>query len=144
SRCAVPAMSSPASRIDPRPPRAASPSLPSVLQRLYVRIWLSVLVAVAALMLLLGWAWRVTTAPPARTVVLESLAGEVIGQGAWRGNRDPEGQVPGQPDGDNTPPDPATVASYAQLKSGPEFLVRLQDGQEVLVHLPRPPRSMWS
>jgi signal transduction histidine kinase len=115
-----------------------------VLQRLYVRIWLSVLAAVAVLMLLLGWVWRITTDPPARTVVVQNIAGEVIGQGLWRGTRDLDGQVPPQPDGDNGPPDPATVASYAQFKSGPEFLVRLRDGQEIVIHLPRPPRSQWS
>ena len=136
-------MSSPSSRIE-FPAAAAAATLPSVLQRLYVRIWLSVMVAVAVLMLLLGWAWRVTTDPPARTVVVQTLAGETIGQGAWRGTRDLAGQVPQHDDGENAPPDPATVASYAQLKSGPEFLVRMQDGQDLLIHLPRPPRSQWS
>ncbi len=133
-------MSSPSSRTEVAPRRPQ----PGVLQRLYVRIWLSVLAAVAVLMLLLGWVWRITTDPPARTVVVQNMAGEVIGQGAWRGTRDLNGNVPQHDDGDNTPPDPATVASYAQLKSGPEFLVRMQDGQEVLIHLPRPPRSQWS
>ena len=138
-------MSSQNSRIEYPSAAADAPTLPSVLQRLYVRIWLSVMVAVAVLMLLLGWAWRVTTDPPARTVVVQNLAGETIGQGAWRGTRDLAGQVPQHDnDGENTPPDPATVASYAQFKSGPEFLVRMQDGQDILIHMPRPPRSQWS
>ncbi len=137
-------MSSPNSRIEYPSSAPDALTLPSVLQRLYVRIWLSVMVAVAVLMLLLGWAWRVTTDPPARTVVVQNLAGETIGQGAWRGTRDLDGQVPQHDDGENTPPDPATVASYAQLKSGPEFLVRMQDGQDIVIHMPRPPRSQWS
>jgi signal transduction histidine kinase len=133
-------MSLPNSKTDAMP----QPALPAVMQRLYVRIWLSVLAAVAVLMLLLGWVWRLTNDPPARTVVVQNMAGEVIGQGAWRGTRGLDGQVPPHYGGDNTPPDPETVAKYAKFKSGPEFLVRLNDGQEVLVHLPRPPRSSWS
>ncbi|WP_189686438.1 sensor histidine kinase [Pseudorhodoferax aquiterrae] len=136
-------MSSPSSRTE-RPGSEAPPRrLPGVLQRLYVRIWLSVLAAVAVLMLLLGWVWRITTDPPARTVVVQNMAGEVIGQGAWRGMRGPDGQVPAHADGENTPPDPDTVAKYAQLKSGPEFMVRMRDGQELVIHMPRPPRSIW-
>ena len=118
--------------------------LPGVLQRLYVRIWLSVLAAVAVLMLLLGWVWRVTTDPPARTIVVQNIAGETIGQGSWNGTRDLHGAVPPKDDEDTAAPDPATVASYAQFKSGPEFLVRMQDGQELVIHLPRPPRSQWN
>lgn len=119
------------------------PPRPGVLQRLYVRIWLSVLVAVAVLMLLVGWLWRVTTDPPARTVIVQNMAGEVIGRGNWRGWRDTDGRVPSQPSGENAPPDPATVAAYAQLKSGPEFVVRMRGGQDVVLHMPRPPRSIW-
>lgn len=132
-------MSSPSSRTE-APTRRP---IPGVLQRLYVRIWLSVLVAVAVLMLLLGWVWRITTDPPARTVVVQNMAGEVIGQGNWRGWRDLDGRVPSHFEGDNQPPDPATVAKYESFKSGPEFLVRMQDGQELVLHMPRPPRSMW-
>jgi signal transduction histidine kinase len=119
-------------------------ALPGVMQRLYVRIWLSVLATVAVLMLLLGWVWRVTTDPPARTVVVQNMAGEIIGKGAWSGTRDLQGAKPQQDDDDNSPPESAASAAYAQFKSGPEFLVRMQDGQELLIHLPRPPRSQWS
>jgi signal transduction histidine kinase len=119
-------------------------ALPGVMQRLYVRIWLSVLATVAVLMLLLGWVWRATADPPARTVVVQNMAGEVIGQGAWSGTRDLHGAKPQQDDDDNSPPESAASAAYAQFKSGPEFLVRMQDGQELMIHLPRPPRSQWS
>jgi len=49
-------------------------------KRLYVRIWLAVVLAVAVLTLLVGWAWRVTAEPPlargggARTQAARSLA----------------------------------------------------------------------
>jgi signal transduction histidine kinase len=119
-------------------------ALPGVMQRLYVRIWLSVLATVAVLMLLLGWVWRVTTDPPARTVVVQNMAGEIIGKGAWSGTRDLHGAKPQQDDDDNSPPESAASAAYAQFKSGPEFLVRMQDGQDLVIHLPRPPRSQWS
>jgi signal transduction histidine kinase len=122
----------------------AQRALPGVMQRLYVRIWLSVLATVAVLMLLLGWVWRATADPPARTVVVQNMAGEVIGHGAWSGTRDLHGAKPQQDDDDNSPPESAASAAYAQFKSGPEFLVRMQDGQELMIHLPRPPRSQWS
>ncbi|MFT3718403.1 sensor histidine kinase [Pseudorhodoferax sp.] len=132
-------MSSPSSRTDAAPRRP----LPGLLQRLYVRIWLSVLATVAVLMLLLGWVWRMTTDPPARTVIVQNTAGEVLGQGAWRGMRGPDGRVPLHREGENAPPDPETLASYAQLKSGPEFVVHMRDGQDLVIHMPRPPRSTW-
>ena len=59
--------------------------------RLYVRIWLAVVLAVAVLTLLVGWAWResaerklaeagaVNATPVVREVVVKNVAGEVIG-----------------------------------------------------------------
>ena len=38
-------------------------------QKLYVRIWLAVVLAVAVLTLLVGWAWRMASEPPLREVV---------------------------------------------------------------------------
>ena len=37
-------------------------------QRLYVRIWLAVVLAVAVLTLLLGWAWRMAAEPPLQEI----------------------------------------------------------------------------
>ena len=140
-------MSSPSSRTEPlrADARDAAPrSLPSVMQRLYVRIWLSVLLAVAVLMLLLGWVWSVTTDPPVRTLTVQDTAGNVIGQGVWRGVRDHQGKVLSQGDGEAAPVDPRALASRPQPKSGPEFVVEMNDGQDLVVHFPRPPRSQWS
>jgi two-component system, OmpR family, sensor kinase len=56
--------------------------------RLYVRIWLAVVLAVAVLTLLVGWAWRESAerklaemgaAPVVREVVVRNAAGETIG-----------------------------------------------------------------
>ncbi len=135
-------MSSPDSRTESA--RTPARSLPSVLQRLYVRIWLSVLLAVAVLMLLLGWVWQVTTDPPARTLVVQDRAGNVLGQGAWRGTRDLHGRVLPQAEEGPPPIDPRGINLQTQPPSGPEFLVHMRDGQEIVVHLPRPPRSPWS
>jgi len=115
-----------------------------VLQRLYVRIWLSVLLAVAVLMLLLGWVWQVTTDPPVRTLIVQDRAGNVVGQGAWRGTRDVRGQVLPRAEGEPVPVDPRSVHPPSQLRSGPEFLVHMRDGEDLVVHFPRPPRSQWS
>jgi two-component system, OmpR family, sensor kinase len=56
--------------------------------RLYVRIWLAVVIAVAVLTLLVGWAWRESaerkmaemgTAPVVREVLVKNAAGDMIG-----------------------------------------------------------------
>ena len=64
-------------------------------KKLYVRIWLSVVLAVAALTPLVVWAWGLAAEP--------------------RGH----------------------------FGNGPEFVVRMQDGQTVHMHMPRPPPSAW-
>jgi signal transduction histidine kinase len=56
--------------------------------RLYVRIWLAVVLAVAVLILLVGWAWRqsaerqlaeTSAMPVVREVIVKNAAGEVVG-----------------------------------------------------------------
>jgi signal transduction histidine kinase len=56
--------------------------------RLYVRIWLAVVFAVAVLVFMVGWAWResaerkmadISVAPVVREVVVKNAAGDVIG-----------------------------------------------------------------
>ncbi len=55
---------------------------------LYVRIWLAVVVAVATLTFLVGWAWRMAAEPPLREIVVRDTAtGEVIGSGVRRFGR---------------------------------------------------------
>ncbi len=120
-------------------------------KQLYVRIWLAVVLAVAVLTLLVGWAWRLTTEPPLREVVVRNEAGEVIGSGHARLRRplqrgeplDKEalgsaGGPPPPPPELDAPPDDDLPGRFGR---GPEFLVRMQDGQTVHMHLPRPPAS---
>lgn len=62
-------------------------------QRLYLRIWLAVVVGVAVLTLCVAWAWNIaeeqraqnSTTPPSREMVLKGPEGEVLVEG--RGNR---------------------------------------------------------
>jgi signal transduction histidine kinase len=118
-------------------------------KKLYVRIWLAVVLAVAVLTLLVGWAWRLAAEPPLREVVVRNDAGQIIGSGHARFNRTPRVERA------NRHMDPAAAESAAEAGSappelrgrygsGPEFEVRMQDGQTVHMHLPRPPSSPWS
>ncbi|QHJ01554.1 HAMP domain-containing protein [Xylophilus rhododendri] len=111
-------------------------------RRLYVRIWLAVVLAVAVLTLLVGWAWQMASDPPLREVFVRNEAGEVIGSGALRPRRGPHGEAgpPPQP----APPDAEQAEEGRPVRSGPEFAVAMHDGQTITVHLPRPPRSFWN
>lgn len=111
------------------------------LQKLYVRIWLAVVGTVAVLTLLVGFAWRMAVEPPLRELVVRDAQGQIIGSGQrqpggppWlrgpRGATSPDG--PSASDADTDPP-----------TRGPEFVVRMQDGQTLHMHLPRPPRTSW-
>jgi signal transduction histidine kinase len=115
---------------------------------LYVRIWLAVVLAVALLTLLAGWVARISADPPLREVVVRNAAGEVVGQGR-RPLHSPEGNVTenlsavpmpegmhGHPEMQGPPP--------GHFGTGPEFMVRMQDGEMMHIHLPRPPRSFWA
>jgi signal transduction histidine kinase len=108
-------------------------------KRLYVRIWLAVVLAVAVLTILVGWAWRLASEPAMRDVVIRNEAGQIIGGGHLR--RMPPAAEPGaHEDAEVTESAPA----HGQLGSGPEFLVRMHDGQVIRMHLPRPPPTMWN
>jgi signal transduction histidine kinase len=121
--------------------------------KLYVRIWLAVVLAVAVLTLMVGWAWRLTTEPPLREVVVRNEAGEVIGSGHARLRRLPsrderppleQDDAPGRAGEPGPPPDMAAPPDDdmpGRFGRGPEFLVRMQDGQTIHMHLPRPPSS---
>ena len=62
-------------------------------QRLYLRIWLAVVVGVAVLTLCVAWAWNIaeeqraqnSTTPPAREMVLKGPEGEVLVCGHGKG-----------------------------------------------------------
>ncbi|MDP2263663.1 MAG: ATP-binding protein [Hydrogenophaga sp.] len=91
-------------------------------QRLYLRIWLAVVAAVAVLTLAVGWLWQAAldhereqnAGRAGRVIVLRNSAGEVVGQAPARAVR-----VPGE---------------------ALEFQVLMKDGQTLYVQLPRPGR----
>ena len=118
-------------------------------KKLYVRIWLAVVMAVAVLTLLVGWAWRLAAEPPLREVVVRNDAGQIIGSGHARFMRSPRGErasrpVDPAPDNVDAVPGTASPELRGRYGSGPEFEVRMHDGQTVHLHLPRPPSSSWS
>ncbi len=118
-----------------------------MLNKLYLRIWLAVVMAVAVLTLLVAWAWRLAAEPPLREVFVRNAQGQIIGSGHPRRMHAPEGRQAGRAgprtddDAEDAAPWPAPRGRYG---SGPEFLVRMQDGQTVLLHLPRAPTPSWS
>jgi signal transduction histidine kinase len=123
-------------------------------QKLYVRIWLAVVLAVAVLALLVGWIWRMTSDPPMRDVLVQNEAGQIIGRGRPRH----------APDGTETPDSadfygkqqalPAGAASGPQAvpeeeielepdyPKPPEFVVHMHDGQTMRLRLRRAPPSV--
>jgi signal transduction histidine kinase len=128
-------------------------------QRLYVRIWLAVVLAVGVLTLLVGWAWRMTVEPPLRDVVVRNAAGEIIGEGKVRMSRSAANA--GWQMGEHKPTDPpaaitrsASVAAMnpdeaadrddddnalrGKFGAGPEATLRMLDGQTMHLHMPRP------
>jgi len=128
--------------------------------KLYVRIWLAVVAAVAVLILLVGWAWRLAAEPPLRDVVIRNEAGQVIGRGGPRGMMGqplwPPGARPGAerrpwrgsapaPDTPNPADDaePPFAANPERASPG-EFTLRMHDGQTMRMHLMRAPASVWS
>lgn len=133
------------------------------MNKLYLRIWLAVVASVAVLTFLVGWAWRMTAEPPLREVVARNAAGEVIGQGQARLGRPrngpawvPDGRQRGgpraregagdEPNGAPRPPleAPAGERGRGRMGDGPEFDIRMNDGQTIHLHLPRPaPSSSW-
>ena len=106
---------------------------------LYVRIWLAVVLAVAVLTLLTGWVMRMTAEPPLREVLVRNAQGDLIGQGKAR-LRPPDG-LPVE-----APPlqGPDMQHPPGHFGSGPEFMVRMDNGDLLHVHLPRPPHNFWS
>jgi signal transduction histidine kinase len=106
---------------------------------LYARIWLAVVLAVAVLTLLTGWVIRMTAEPPLREVLVRNVDGELVGQGKAR-LRPPDG-LPVE-----APPlqGPDMRHPPGHFGSGPEFMVRMHNGELMHVHLPRPPHNFWS
>ena len=115
-------------------------------KKLYVRIWLAVVLAVAVLTLLVGWAWRLAAEPPLREVVLRNQAGDIIGQGHARMMRRAPAAEGGSL-GAERDEEPETARKLpgprGHFGNGPEFVVRMHDGQTVHMHMPRPLPSVW-
>jgi signal transduction histidine kinase len=113
------------------------------LKRLYTRIWLAVVLAVAVLTFLVGWAWRLTVEPPLRDVVIRNEAGQIIGNGHSRRRRPPGAGIGAHPQGEPQAQAPS-FGLQSHSGSGPEFVVLMLDGQIVHMQLPRGPRSAWN
>lgn len=116
------------------------------LHKLYVRIWLAVVLAVAVLTLLVGWAWRMAAEPPLREVVVRNAAGQIIGNGHSRtGRAGPHGLI--SPTNQQASASGEGVSEEeperGRFGNGPEFVVRMMDGQTMHLHLPRPAQSAW-
>jgi signal transduction histidine kinase len=125
--------------------------------KLYVRIWLAVVMAVAVLTLLVGWVWRLAAEPPLRNVVVRNEAGQIIGRGQPRvtppPDETPEARAqrhsnhPGPPRGMPEDAPGADVPDASERAPGsfsPEFVVRMHDGQTVHMHMLRSPASFRS
>lgn len=147
-----------------------TPQETNLFNRLYVRIWLAVVLAVAVLILLVGWAWRLAAEPPLRDVEIRNQAGQIIGKGRSRVLPGDDGLGPQQRDQQGlgmmhhfelSPMLPSTKLSEADAladpnrprthpgvstprRGGPEFVVRMHDGQTMRMHLTRAPASFWS
>ncbi len=126
------------------------------LRKLYVRIWLAVVLAVAVLTLLVGWAWRMAADPPLREIVVRNEAGEIIGNGVSRRSHPPKPELPiaakSTPDNETPPPEGPPPEEHEEsdklpprgkFGEGPEFVVHMQDGQTMHMHLPRPSSNTW-
>ncbi len=123
--------------------------------KLYVRIWLAVVLTVAILTLLVGWVWRLAAEPPLRDVVIRDPTGQIIGKGRTRlgageemaGQRRPDGAAPRRRFRQESVASDATSsteASPAPGGSATEFVVHMHDGQMMHMNLMRAPASVWS
>ena len=119
--------------------------------KLYLKIWLAVVMAVAMLTVAVGWVWQATAEPPLREVLVRNAAGEVIGTGQARRMRPPPIPAPQLPSRAGPPGEAEGGGPEGRdglPRNGPEFSVTMKDGQTLHIHLPRPgpppgQRSLW-
>lgn len=124
-------------------------------RKLYFRIWLAVVLAIAVLTLAVGTVWRMTMEPPLRHVVLRNTSGDVVGAAAMRPRAEStppnwhsaEGDSDGDKGSAHAPGSEESLEHQAppvgQFGRGPEFLVQMDDGQMLHVHMPRPELRPW-
>jgi len=133
--------------------------LQAFMSRLYVRIWLAVVVSIASLSLISTWIMKVYREPPLKEVIVRSEDGVVLGQGLVRLRPTPDGS----PNAFSSPDEPLKLNKpgstqhhdvfaqsvpqaegrlpplpQGQFGPGPEFLLQLSDGQVLHIHLPSP------
>ena len=133
--------------------------LQAFMSRLYVRIWLAVVVSIASLSLISTWIMKVYREPPLKEVIVRSEEGVVLGQGLVRLRPSPDSSSnafssPDEPLKLNNPGLTQHHDVFAQsvpqaegrlpplpqgqFGPGPEFLLQLSDGQVLHIHLPSP------
>jgi len=91
---------------------------------------------------MVGWAWRLAAEPPLRDVVIRNEAGQIIGNGHSRPLH-PSGAALGDRPAGEPEARSSRFGPRGQYGTGPEFVVRMQDGQTMHMHLPRPPSAFW-
>ncbi|GAB4212647.1 MAG: hypothetical protein Fur007_05350 [Rhodoferax sp.] len=109
--------------------------------KLYLRIWLAVVLAVAVLTLLVGWAWRLATVPPWRELELRDESGQVIARSHPHmrpGQPMPPGALPPE-----ARPNAAPNTTANSREAAPDVTMHRPDGSRMRLHMVRPPPSLW-
>ena len=116
-----------------------APRSPHILARLWLKIWLSVVLVVVTITLLATWGARHLSEPPIREVVARNAMGTVVAHGQAL-------LLPpdGLPEGERKPSPGMEGMKLGLYGPGPEFLLTMDDGEWLHVHIPRPPRTFWS
>ncbi len=116
-----------------------APRSPHILARLWLKIWLSVVLVVVTITLLATWGVRHLSEPPIREVVARNAMGTVVAHGQAL-------LLPpdGLPEGERKPSPGMEGMKLGLYGPGPEFLLTMDDGEWLHVHIPRPPRTFWS
>ncbi|MDD0811223.1 ATP-binding protein [Curvibacter sp. RS43] len=102
----------------------------------------------AVLTLGVAGAWRLASDPPLREAVVRNATGDVVGSGSLRLRPPPPpheaGGLPlGPPPHAGPEGGPPPHEGEPHLgRTGPEFVVKMDSGEVLNIHLPRPPRNI--